>query len=71
MIEDIKENSDKCICPRCPSQGECMNKNNELLFCARGKSKCVVSQKGCVCGACPITSKYKLSGYYYCIKGKD
>jgi hypothetical protein len=70
MLEDIKENSEKCICKSCPSKDECMNNNKEWFYCARGKSKCNVTQKGCLCGGCPITSKFKLKGFYYCIKDK-
>jgi hypothetical protein len=71
MVEDTIENSKKCICATCPSQDECMDNKKEWFYCARGKSKCAVSQKGCVCGACPIVLEYKLNNYYYCIKGKD
>jgi hypothetical protein len=70
MVEDTKENSEKCICGTCPSKDECMENNNEWFYCAREKSKCPISQKGCVCGACPIFSEYKLNDYYFCIKGK-
>lgn len=70
MVEDTKENAAKCICGKCPSKDDCMGANEEWLYCARGKSKCVVAQKGCICGACPITAQYKLNKYYYCINGK-
>ena len=70
MLEDIKENAEKCICKSCPSKDECMNNNKEWFYCARGKSQCSVAEKGCVCGACPLTAEFKLKGYYYCVKGK-
>lgn len=70
MVEDTKENSAKCICKSCPSKNECMNKNGEWFYCAKGKSQCEVQEKGCICGACPIEAQYKLDGHYYCIKGK-
>lgn len=70
MVEDTKENSEKCICSTCPSKNECMEENNEWFYCAKGKSKCAVPQKGCVCGACPLTAEYKLKDYYYCVTGK-
>jgi len=71
MIEDTKENSEKCICKSCPSKDECMNNDKEWFYCARGESKCSVSQKGCLCGACPITAEFKLTGHYYCISGRE
>ncbi len=70
MVENIKENSDKCICKSCPSKNQCMNGDKDFLYCANGKTQCGLSQKGCICGACPIFSKYKLKNYYFCINGK-
>jgi len=70
MVEDTSENSLKCICKSCPSKDECMNNNKEWLYCARGNSKCSVTQKGCLCRGCPITAQFRLEGGYYCIKGK-
>lgn len=70
MIEDTKKNSEKCICASCPSKNECMKNNGEWFYCAREKSKCEVTKKGCLCGACPIQVKYNLKDYYYCINGK-
>ena len=70
MIEDTKENGEKCACKNCPSKNECMKENKEWLYCARDKSNCKVEQKGCMCGACPVATENKLNEYYYCIRGK-
>jgi len=71
MLEDTNENSSRCICKSCPSKDECMNNNKEWFYCARGSSKCTVVEKGCICGACPIATEFKLKRFYYCIKGKS
>ena len=68
MVENTKENSEKCVCKNCPSKNECMKENSEWLYCARGQSKCQVEQKGCFCGACPVAVENKLNEYYYCVK---
>lgn len=70
MVENTKENSSKCICKSCPSKNQCMNGDDGFLYCAKGKTKCEVAQKGCICGACPIHAKYKLTEYYFCQNGK-
>ncbi len=71
MVEDTKENSLKCICKSCPSKNECMaSGDGDFLYCARGKTKCEMAKKGCICGACPVREKYKLQDYYYCVNGK-
>lgn len=71
MVEDTKENIEKCICKSCPSKNQCMNDGDkDFLYCAKGNTKCEIKQKGCICGACPIHAKYKLKDYYYCVSGK-
>jgi hypothetical protein len=70
-----KEKKDKnqmiiegCICKKCPSWIEC---NEQGGFCSSsiGKSKCILEEKGCICGGCPVYDKMKLSHMYYCIRG--
>ncbi|MGZ8932586.1 MAG: DUF2769 domain-containing protein [Halobacteriota archaeon] len=38
-------------------------------FCWIGESENASQMKGCVCPSCPVFNEYKLSGYYFCIKG--
>ncbi len=64
-VDDKKENEIRCICLNCPThQNACMNV--EKLFCARGKSKCQINRKGCLCGECPVGSDYQLTDLYFC-----
>ena len=70
-VPENLENKNDCICPSCPTHNsiECPAKNNETLYCARGKTICEVIDKGCPCGQCPIWDKYSLSGGYFCLEG--
>jgi hypothetical protein len=69
-VNDSQENFGKCICGQCPSYDECMKDKSEGLYCARGKSSCKFEKKGCLCGACPVTSEFGLDKLYYCEIGK-
>jgi len=68
-VPDLEKNSRRCICASCPSYDKCMYNNIERFYCARGKSKCTIEKKGCICGECPIASEYKVSGFYFCTEG--
>jgi len=68
-VEDNQENLMKCICKNCPTHNQCMKENMHGLFCARGASTCEMERQGCICGECPISSEYRLSGIYYCDTG--
>ena len=68
-VEDTADNAEKCSCPGCPTYDSCMRSAGQLLLCARGKSDCGPSAVACMCGGCPVWGHYKLSGYYFCIKG--
>jgi len=70
-VIDNQENSNKCICPTCPSYDDCMRGKNETLYCARGKTECEVVKKGCVCGSCPVHMENKLTKWYYCLSGAE
>jgi hypothetical protein len=59
-----------CICKTCPTWIECDEKGG-FCFPTIGKSKCIKEEKGCICGACPITKKMGLKHGYYCIKGSE
>jgi len=69
-VENSEENSEKCLCPGCPSHDECMKGKNEVLYCARNKSACEVPMNGCLCGNCPVHHENKLTSGYYCTNGK-
>jgi hypothetical protein len=64
MIPGTAENVKQCICPGCPTFRE--SKLTGILFCAKGKAKETVSQKGCICPNCAVWKNYKLQDNYYC-----
>jgi hypothetical protein len=68
LVVDVKDVQPLCICEKCPSYMDC---GEMRVFChpSRGRSKCVTERKGCICGGCPTTKKYKLGDWYYCIRG--
>jgi len=39
----------------------------EGVFCAFGKSNCIVDEKGCVCPDCEVYKNNNLSNMYYCL----
>jgi hypothetical protein len=41
------------------------------MFCFEGKSKCIVSSKGCHCPGCPIKADFGLTNIYFCLNGKE
>ena len=57
----------QCICDKCPSYVDC----KEFLFCFRGKSKCIVKNRGCLCGACPVHKKAGFKKGFYCMRGNE
>jgi hypothetical protein len=63
------ENKNKCICLTCRTYSH--NSLRSRVFCAMGKSEKTPQMKGCVCNSCPVSIEYKLSGYYFCIKGAE
>lgn len=69
-VPDTKENAGMCICPNCPTHNSCMKEKNENLFCSRGKSECKVVRQGCICGECPVASRYRLNELYFCDNGQ-
>ena len=68
MVPDTAENTKMCICPWCPAFRE--SKLSGILFCAKGKAKEMVKQKGCNCPKCAVWKNYKLQNQYYCDIGK-
>jgi hypothetical protein len=71
LVDDNEENVLKCLCPNCPVYNECMEKNKELLFCARGQSTCEFEKWGCKCDKCLVANDYNLVGLFYCEKGAE
>lgn len=69
LVPYTKENFGKCLCPGCPTRNECMRNRDERLFCSGGGTECDLQRKGCLCGECPVESKYGLNGFYYCSIG--
>jgi hypothetical protein len=70
-VADNAENMGKCICSGCPSYNDCMRDGKLGLFCAKGKADCEITKNGCLCGACPVASEYRLDKMYYCITGVE
>ena len=68
MVPDIAENVKQCICPGCQTYRD--SKLIGIAFCAKGKAKETVTQKGCDCPKCPVWVKYSLQDEYYCSIGK-
>ena len=69
IVQDTEENAELCLCPGCPTHNECMEDNNERLFCSRGKTDCDLEKRGCLCGTCPVERNYELTDFYYCAEG--
>jgi len=72
QVPDTKENMEKCICRICPTfmQSDCPKSKKEGLYCAKGKTACNLSEKGCLCGSCPVHEENRLEGGYFCLKGR-
>ena len=70
-VPDSPEIMQQCICGGCPSYNQCMQDNQEGLYCARKKSACEFDRNGCICGACPLASEYALEKLFYCATGAE
>jgi hypothetical protein len=68
-VKDVKENAERCACPKCPTFNECMIGNGERLYCARGSTRCPLTRLGCVCGECDVAVECGLASNYYCDGG--
>lgn len=53
------------LLPGLSTHDQCMKDKMEGLFCARMKTSCELAKNGCICGACPVASEYKLDKMYY------
>ena len=69
----IKELEVDCVCPICPTFNQCAKEAGENIFCIRGKSNCIETQKGCICPNCTFAFKYKIGvlNNFYCINGGE
>jgi hypothetical protein len=63
------ENKKKCICMTCRTYSQ--NNLKSRVFCAMDKSENTPPDEGSECNSCPASIEYKLSGYYFCIKGAE
>ena len=70
-VPNSVKNFSKCICIKCPTHNVCMKIKLQKLFCAKGKTKCKIIKKNCICQECPITFKYNLKRVYYCEKDME
>lgn len=68
-MPDTDENAERCRCPECPVYNDCMDNNNERLFCSRGNTDCNIEKRGCLCLHCLNEIEYKLNSFFYCQKG--
>ena len=70
-----------CACSRCPSFPGRISEMIHMdmvtkLFCGHGKAKSEVTEKGCICGECPVYVEHELTDggedkqAYYCVNGK-
>jgi len=64
LIYDTEENREKCICPSCASYP--LICGGEILYCAKGRSRCEIEIKQCICNQCTVYSENKLAGLYFC-----
>ncbi len=60
-----------CICRNCPTFSQCMDENNEALFCILGKSSCNIYRVDCKCLECPAHSNFEMRYESYCIEGSE
>jgi hypothetical protein len=67
-MDNLEEKFGKCICERCPSFVKCQE---DIYFCFKGKSKCLVKEKGCICMACLIHKKAGFKKVFFCTRGKE
>ena len=69
-VEISESNQVRCLCPTCPTYGDCMRGAGERLYCAAGKSSCDVRCSGsCLCNDCPVWAEYGLGTRYFCVSG--
>jgi hypothetical protein len=67
---NLDKASNICICGSCPTYFNCGEK---LAFCLweSGKSKCMISEVGCICPGCPVQQELGFQKIYYCTRGSE
>ena len=67
---DRTEAVSQCICNMCPSYFEC---GETIAFCLAdsGKSKCIITESGCICPGCSVQETMKLKHMFYCTRGSE
>ena len=70
MAMGEKEVLKLCMCAACPSFVKC---DEKLGFCLarKGKSICIIKERGCLCPACPVRDKEILIHVFYCTRGSE
>jgi hypothetical protein len=83
LVPDMRENFERCVCAECPTYTRCMRDGREGLYCARGATKCeITEEEDCSCARCPVDQEYRLTArldlmekkilklnQFYCVKG--
>lgn len=67
----LEKEKESCICKDCSTYDSCMQGIMEGLYCALGKSPCVVHEQECICPGCPLYEEYGMTYNKYCIKGSE
>ncbi len=67
---DKEQATRECYCPMCPTYVKC---DEGITFCLAdtGKSKCISTEKGCLCPDCPVQVAMRFKHDYYCIYGDE
>ena len=72
MMNVVKEKTDMCICPDCPTYTDCAENSQELLFCVHGTSFiCISKEVDCFCPSCPVAADLGLSSNFFCTRGAE
>jgi len=72
MNKSIEEEKKICLCPECPTYNDCTARQNQLLFCALGKSEgCEINKIQCLCPTCPVADEYGLKYTFFCDNGSE
>jgi hypothetical protein len=67
---EIGEAAAICLCPGCPTYVKC---DESVAFCLypEGKSSCISTERGCLCGGCPVHDMQGFAYGYYCTQGSE
>lgn len=59
-----------CICRGCPSWVE-YDEQGGFCLATIGKSGCIMEEKRCICGGCPVKAKMGLKHTFFCTRGSE